>query len=199
MYFLFVLSICTFGLRAQEFPSEYWHDGKIVLEGGDTLRGLIKYDLDRDLIQYNIPDRKTEAYTARKVIHFEIFDTTTKRYRQFYTLPYVMTGTYKTPIFFELLEEGKLTLLARETIEYRTMGSPYFYGSYSRAVLVFKYYFLNEDGAIQPFTGTKNDLFQMMGNRSKDVEDFIRANRLKFEDKEDFSRIIEFYNSLFGT
>lgn len=82
----------------QKFPFDLWHDGKLVLDTGDTLRGNIKYDL-QDLLQVRHANR-LESFSARKVLFFEIFDQYYKRYRQFYSLPYSSTGGYKTPVFF---------------------------------------------------------------------------------------------------
>src|SRR5262245_58620833 len=110
---LLLLSLTAF---SQQFPSELWHEGKIVLEEGDTLRGNIKYNMQSDLLQLEI-DNKLESFTARKVVYFEIFDTTIKRYRHFYSLPYTTSGEYRAPVFFELLSEGKMTLLCRESLE----------------------------------------------------------------------------------
>ena len=106
--------------RAQNWPSELWHQGKIVLMSGDTLRGLIKYDLQQDLVQYTLEDKRTEAFSARKIMFFEIFDETIREYRQFFALPYTTMTGYRAPVFFELLANGKLTLLSRESLEYRT-------------------------------------------------------------------------------
>ena len=181
---------------AQNWPSQVWHEGRVVLVEGDTLRGLIKYDLQQDLIQYNLPDKRTEAFSARKVLFFEIFDTSVRRYRQFFALPYNTPTGYRAPVFFELLEEGKLTLLSREAIEYRTYNSPYYIGSYSRQVLVNTYFFLDEKGTITEFKGNKNDLLDLMGRKSKDVEKYIKDNRLRYDDKYDFARIVAYYNSI---
>ena len=195
-----LLALCgCFLAQAQDWPSELWHEGKIVLLEGDTLRGLVKYDLQQDLLQLNSSNRKVEAYSARKVLFFEIFDKTVNRYRQFYALPYTNPSGYKAPVFFELLEEGKMTLLVRESLEYRTYSSPYYAGSYSRLVMVYKYFFLEEDGAIESFTGTKNDLLDLMGKRADEVEKFIKSNRLKYDDKYDLAKIVAYYNSLFGS
>jgi hypothetical protein len=122
-----------------------------------------------------------------------------RRYRQFFALPFTTTSGYKAPVFFELLEEGKMTLLSRESIEYRTYNSPYYMGSYSRLVLVNKYYFLDDKGEISEFTGNKNDLLEMMKNKGDEVEKYIKTNKLRHEDKNDFTRIVAYYNSLFGT
>ena len=184
---------------AQKFPSDLWHEGKIVLLEGDTLRGSVKYDLQQDLVQYGVANERTTAFSARKVLFFEIFDNSVRRYRQFFALPFTTTSGYKAPVFFELLEEGKMTLLSRESIEYRTYNSPYYMGSYSRLVLVHKYYFLDDKGEISEFTGNKNDLLQLMKNKEDEVEKYIKTNKLRHDDKHDFARIVAYYNSLFRT
>lgn len=196
VFALVVFLLLSFFANAQSWPFELWHEGKVVLLEGDTLKGLVKYDLQQDLVQYTYQDRKAEVYTARKILFFEIFDESVHKYRQFFALPYENATGYKSPIFFELMEEGKLTLLAREMLEYKTYSSPYNVGSYSRLVLTYKYFFLKEDGTIEEFIGKRNDLIELMEKKGKQVEKYIRANRLKLEDKYDFSKIIEYYNSL---
>jgi len=193
---LFFLLLTHSTSSAQQWPSELWHEGKIVLAEGDTLRGLIKYDFQQDLIQYNLSDKRTEAFSARKILYFEIFDNSVRKYRQIFALPYTNTSGYRAPIFFELLQEGKLTLLSRESLEYRTYNSPYYIGSFSRQVLVNKYFFLDEKGNITEFTGNKSDLLDLMGKKSDEVEKYIKANRLKYDDKYDFARIVAYYNSI---
>ncbi len=195
--FLFLVFVVAAHLvTAQKFASELWHAGKLVLDTGDTLRGKIMYDMQSDILQLQIENR-LESYTARKVIFFEIFDETVTRYRNFYSLPYAQAGVYKAPVFFELLQEGKLTVLCRESIEYRTTSSPYFYGSYSRLVEVNKYFLLKEDGTITEFKGRKNDWYDLMPNKKSEVEKFAKENRLSLEEKYELSRVIEFYNSLY--
>src|SRR5687767_2794932 len=104
---IFLLSFLSLIAEAQQFPSDLWHDGKIVLLEGDTLRGSVKYDLQQDVIQFNSSNQIT-AYSARKILFFEIFDNSERRYRQFFALPFSSIAGYKVPVFFELLEEGKM-------------------------------------------------------------------------------------------
>ena len=198
-FFLIFFFLVALTGHAQQWPFELWHEGKIVLLEGDTLKGKIKYDLQQDLVQFNFNDQRIEAFTARKVLFFEIFDITVNRYRQFFALPYSSTSNYRAPVFFELLEEGKMTLLSREALEYRSYNSPYYIGSYSRLVLVYKYFFLEENGDITEFLGNKNDLLALMGKRGDEVEKYMKTNRLKYDDKDDLIKIIAYYNSLFGT
>jgi hypothetical protein len=194
---LFFIVLLTDTAQAQKWAFELWHDGKIVLESGDTLKGLVKYDMQQDLVQYNSKAGSIEALTARKVLFVEIFDNTVNQYRQFFSLPYSATGGYKSPIFFELLTEGKLTLLVRENLEYRSISSPYYFGSYTRLVLVYKFFMLQENGNITEFTGKKSDLLNLMGRYAKDVEEYIKVNKLKIDDRDGLARIITYYNSFF--
>lgn len=198
--FLCLAFLLTTGVaRSQSWPFELWHEGKIVLLDGDTLKGFVKYNLQQDLVQYNLTDKVVEAFSARKILFFEIFDATVHKYRQFYALPYSSSSGYKAPVFFELLAEGKMTLLTREALEYRTYNSPYYIGSYSRQVMAYKFFILDEKGNIQEFTGTKHDLLKMMGKKSEEVEKYMKSNRLKFDDRYDLAKIVAYYNSLFGT
>ena len=194
---LAVVLITNF-VQAQHWPFELWHEGKVVLLAGDTLNGLIKYDMQQDLVQYTLHDQTAEVYTARKILFFEIFDESIHKYRRFYALPYTTKSTgYRAPVFFELLEEGKMTLLAREFLEYKSYNSPYFGGT--RLVLDHKYFFLKENGSIEEFMGNKNDFLNLMGKKSESVEKFMKTNHLRFDDKQDLTRIVAYYNSLFGS
>ncbi|MBS1559188.1 MAG: hypothetical protein JST69_10740 [Bacteroidetes bacterium] len=188
---------CFSSAQAQTFPFDLWHDGKLVLDTGDTLRGSIKYNL-QDLLQVRHHNR-LESFSARKILYFEIFDQYYKRYRQFYSLPYSATSGYKTPTLFELLTEGKITVLSREKIEYRSYSySPFFYGGYvNRMVLVNTYFLLKETGNIEPFPGKKNDWYELMQSRENEVRQFTRNNRLDWERKYDIKQIIDYYNSFF--
>lgn len=194
-----LLLMAGVGYAQRDWPSEIWHDGKVVLLAGDTLKGALKYDFQQDLVQYVVRNNKAEIYSARKVLFFEIFDETVRRYRQFFTLPYSNPSGYKAPMFFELLEEGKITLLSRELLEYKTYNNSFYGGSYSRLVQTYYYYLLKEDGTIEDFRGNRNDLIALMGNKGKTVEKYIKANRLDFDDKYDLAKIVAYYNSLMGT
>ena len=194
-----LLVVCSSSFSQRYWPSELWHDGKIVLISGDTLKGLVKYDFQQNLVQYVVNNSKAEVYTSRKVLFFEIFDETVHRYRKFFVLPYNNASNYKSPVFFELLEEGDITLLSRDLLEYKTYNSGFYGGSYTRLTETYHYYLLKPDGTIVDFKGNRNDLLSMMGEKSKMVEKYIRANRLDFDDKYDVARMVAYYNSLAGT
>jgi hypothetical protein len=197
--FALILLLVSQAALCQQWPFELWHEGKVILSDGDTLKGLVKYDLQQEIVQFAQNDKAAVVYSARKVLFFEIFDNTIHEYRQFFALPYSAAGSYQSLVFFELLSEGRMTLLCKEALEYRSVPIGYYGGSYTRLVLVNNYFFMDEKGQINPFTGKKHDLLEMMGRSADSVEQFIRTNRLKVEEKEDFAKIVSYYNSLHRT
>lgn len=196
LFFTSLLLIVCWSANAQ-WAFELWHEGMVVLESGDTLRGQIKYDLQQDIIQFTDKRGTIEALSARKVLICEIFDKTINQYRQFYSLPYNATSGYRTPVFFELVAEGKLTVLCRERLENQTTSSPYYYGSFSRTVLVNKYFLLKENGDIVDFSTRRNDFLQLVGKHADIMNGFMKDNKLQLDDKKELARIINYYNSLF--
>ena len=195
--FFIAFIFANFCAPAQQFAFEYWHEGKLILDTGDTLRGHIKYDLQNDLIQYQSPTKQLESFTARKVLFFEIFDATVKRYRIFYSLPFSQGGQYKALVFFELLEEGKLTVLCRELLEYRTVNSSYSYYTYTRLMLINKYFILQENGNIEEYIGKKNDWYDLMKGKEDDVRKYVKANKLDLDEKYEIAKAVNYYNSFF--
>jgi hypothetical protein len=189
----------TFCASAQ-WAFELWHEGWVVLETSDTLRGQVKYDLQQDLIQFTDKKGTIETYTARKVVFCEIFDKMDGQYRQFYSLPYSTSSGYRTPVFFELIGEGKLTVLARERLESQSTSSPYYYGStYSRTVLINKYYMLKDNGEIIDFSTRRSDFLKQLGKHADHMNEYMKDNKLNLDDKQDLIKIIKYYNSLFKT
>ncbi|MCF6360959.1 MAG: hypothetical protein L3J29_09390 [Cyclobacteriaceae bacterium] len=184
---------------AQEFSSDLWHQGMVVLVNEDTITGKIKYNLAQDLIQVEA-HKKAYAFSGKRVFYFQIFDETVDAYREFYVLPYALVNQYESPVFFEVLVEGKLTLLCREAIVTKTVSdnlSPY--GppmSYSRNVVVYTYYFLNSKGKITKYSLKKKDLLRVLSNRADKIEEYMRVNNLKADKLYYLSRIIAFYNAI---
>lgn len=198
--FFTIIASCWQAL-GQQFPSEIWHEGKVVLTNDQTHKGLIKYNLEGDLIQLN-QNNMLRAFSSKKILYFEIFDEAVESYRQFYSLPYQVSEDYETPILFEVLYEGSsLTLLAREMIATESVA-PYnsYYGRssyyYSRHKLVYQYYFLDDTGRITWYSNKKRDLVRIMSKQSDQIKKFIGSNNLNVDRRRDLERITAYYNTL---
>ena len=193
---------------AQDFPSELWHTGKLVLLTEDTLIGKIKYDIQNDMVQINV--RNTlQTYSARKILYFEIYDETIESFRHFYALPYNVQANYKIPLVFEVLYEGKLSLLCREEIvtesvsqynnsyyPYSNYGNSPYNNNRSRARLSYKYYFLDEAGGIRKYNMKKSELLSFFKKHQQQVKQYIKKHHLKHDLMRDLVRVTAYYNAL---
>jgi len=198
---LFVLLVTALGVQGQQFPSERWHEGKLVLISEDSLQGQIKYDLENDLVQINDKGRVV-AYAARKILYFEIFDMGAQRVRTFFSLPYQVSENYKTPILFEVLEPGKLTLLCREYIDIETAPQFNAYSRYNNFVtqrrLAFNYYFLvPQTNNIESYSLRRQDLINyFMRKHSAKIKRYMKDQRLRHDQRSHLTQITAFYNDV---
>ncbi|HSF55454.1 MAG TPA: hypothetical protein VLA71_16990, partial [Algoriphagus sp.] len=125
IFTLTLLFVGALSLLAQNhFPSQMWYKGNIYGTDGQTYAGLVKYDLENNLVQ--LQTETISTFTASNVSHFEIHNQTNDGVRSFYSIPYSQNGDIETPVFFEVLTEGNdIALLCREYIStfYRNIGT----------------------------------------------------------------------------
>lgn len=197
--FLIVLLILS-GISgiAQQFSSEVFHEGFLVTTEKDTLKGSLRYDLQANVLTL-VGMGKTRSFSSQKVFYFEIFDSMLDNYRQFYSIPYNVNFDYKIPVFFEVVYEGKLSLLRREQIVVQAVNTSSAYwggGTVRQNVIEYSYYFLDDKGKITFFNGRKKELLQYMSKKQSEVKQFIKQNRLDTNKSSDLVRITAFYNSI---
>ena len=200
LIFILVISL-SFEATSQTFPSDIWHSGKVVLMEGDSVIGKVKYDLENNAVQVTT-GKGMETFSSLQVKFFEIFDEIFGDFRYFYSLPYMTSDGYERPIFFEVLYEGNLTLLAREYVivdsspmynSWFNRGS--FWWPYQR--LDFKYFFVDaRTGEIQEYNRKRSTLLNIMDNHSTNVRDYIKGNKLKVDQRSDLVKITSYYNGL---
>jgi len=192
---LIVIAFFSVQLYAQkEFPNEIWHNGQIITEAGDTLKGKIMYNLESDIVQYQTNKGTIDTYTSRKVVYFEVFDETVNRSRIFYTLPYDKTGSYETLVIFEVLVKGNLTLLSRERLEPNIQKGGSTQNSTKR--LVYDNFILREDQSIIPLSKDKKEFITSMPGYQDRIKKYIKDNKLDIQKRSDLARIIALYNSI---
>lgn len=205
---LFTLTFVMLSLAVwaqNQFPSQMWHKGNIVLAEGATVSGLVKYDLENNLVQ--LQTETVTTYTASNVESFEIFDETYGGIRKFYSLPYAINSNYEVPTFFEILTQGEnIALLCREYIATDNRGMNNWGGgmmmnplwgpaSFSGYRLAFNYYFF-KDGRLEKYSLKKKDLFTMLPGYEDEINLFMRKNRLEHDRRGDLLRITAYYNEL---
>jgi hypothetical protein len=195
---LVLISLISYSIvYGQEFSSDLFHEGFLVTNKKDTLRGALKYDMQQNIV-HMIDQGKIKTYSSQKIFYFEIFDVTVDNYRQFYAMPYKVGMSYKIPILFELQYEGPLSLLTREAIIQESVPNTgsYWGGGFTQLRLVYSFYFVNKKGDITMFTGRKKELMELMKDKSKYLKEYIKEYKLQVDEIQDLIRITAFYNSI---
>lgn len=191
-------------LQAQKLPNEMWHPGMVVLESGDTLRGNLQYDFKTNLVQLT-DEKRIQTFTSQKLLYLSFHCQYFKRIRYFYSIPYRLKGNMNVPVLFEILAEGKITLMTREYVileNNNRFGNPMYRprgGFYSREILTYDYYFLTDDGRISKYEEKKKDLFPYFGRYEKEMADYMKDRRLKADKQGDLVKIITYYNELIAS
>ncbi len=189
------LILFSFFSSAQTFPSYLWHEGKIVKEKGDTSVGFVKYQLTDSI--YFKKGRVIQGFSSRDIFSYQILDQSCKCVRQFYSLPYANVGQYKTPVFFEMIADGEVTLLAKERIENQAYPTGHIaYPPRPKWVLVNKYFILKDDGSIETLFISKKKLSALMGTRAKEVFRYAKKKKLNIDKKYQLKLIVDYYNSI---
>ena len=193
-------------VKAQELPNKMWHPGLVVTNEGDTLRGNLKYEFKNNIVQLAHEEGKLKAFSAQQLLLISFHCQFFKRFRYFYALPYnVGGGAIKTPILFEILVEGPITLMSREYVvlnnNFNDFNSPFSRSSYrgnrnATYELTYEYFFLTDNGDIVRYNKKKRELLQFFGQYKKQVESYMKDNRLKSDRQIDIIKATEFYNNL---
>lgn len=196
-FLITIILLTSFGLHAQKFSSEEWHRGFVVTSNQDTVRGIVNYSMETNVVLVS-RNKVVQTFSSQKLFYVEIYDKLVENYRQFYSIPYNVKYDYEVPILFEVLYEGPLSLLAREAIVTQSVNnsSSIYGGSYLQSVIEHTYYFLDKKGNIKMYAGRKADLYVIMANKQSHVKSFIKKNKLDVSDLRDLIRITAFYNSL---
>jgi hypothetical protein len=119
--------------------------------------------------------------------------------RRFFALPYAVESSYKVPMLFELLTEGKVSLLAREKLVTENIPQYSYWTNnmyYTRTRLSQDFFFGFENGRIRRYDGSKRDFYYLIKDKASDIKRFVSENRLRYSDRYDLIQIINYYNSI---
>lgn len=213
---LFVFGTLESG--AQDFPSELWYLGELRLKDGTLLKGNLMYNLKKDIVQLEREER-IETYSAQQVISFVLSmpDSDDQEaqeqagYRYFFSLPLANHTGYKRLSFFEVVVEGKATLLVREYITMVTdntnwqrnrsnlrrfsMMDAQSLRPNTRPVLAHKMYLGSLDGKIREIPRKRREVLHLFRDHEKTMKKYIKSEKLRLDRLEDMVRFFIYYNS----
>ncbi len=204
----FGLFLLLFTAKGQSFPSQEWKYGEAVLTSGDTIKGIMRYNLQDQFIQLSGPEKIT-TFNASQLSTFFIKHNA-RRNRVFYSLPTRNKAGYTQPILFEMLRAGDVSLLGREYIAITTAFTNF---SIIRPMdvqlanlrqsagigvkfLAYNLYLAKPDGKIVELGDTQRDLFDAFGDKRVELKKYIRKMGLNLYNVYDYALVLRYYNSI---
>ncbi|MDW3195567.1 MAG: hypothetical protein R8G66_24540 [Cytophagales bacterium] len=144
----------------------------MVVTLADTLYGEVHVDFITNKIRIR-NDKNYQFITASQVRWIKKTD------RHYCVAAFGVESRY---FIFEVLSKGGKSLLYREGVKFNPYDDE-----------AFPPFFVLEDRSAYSLA-TKKDVLSTFGQRQKKVKEFVKANGLSFESREDLSRIFDYYN-----
>jgi hypothetical protein len=167
------LSLCYLFLGIYAFSNE-----GIVITNTDSISGQIKVDLEQNRI--TVREGNSYSYLYAR----DIKKVTIKKEEKdqvYITAPFGFNSEW---FLFEALSDGKLPLLYREGIKLSKYDEE-----------EFPPIFMKIDESVYSLD-SKKQVLEAMNDRSGDVKNYLKSNKTNFSDKEDLTKLFDFYNSL---
>jgi len=115
---------------------------------------------------------------------------------------FLNTQLYKTDKqptgFFEMLVPGQATLVAlhRTIVKKPTYNAAFEVGTKDTRILLDEDYYLLKEGKAERIKASKKAILEVMADKAKAMEDFIKANELDLKTRTSLVRVFEHYNSI---
>lgn len=210
-----LLLLCWFlaisSISAQEFPQNEFHQGEIVLNDGSTQSGMIKYDLDADVIFFQTSQNSAFlTYNVNQFSTFRILPFRAEKPRTFFTLPFRNPSGYKRPKIFEAIYDDKVSLVGREYIVVksrpissgfyrRSMYDPFFDPNerlFTIRYLAYNLYIVDEDGEVILLGKRRKDVLGAFKSHKSELKKYMKKEKLRMDKLEDITQLVKYYNEL---
>lgn len=170
-----------------------WYMGTVFLNNGDSLKGLVAYSFQADLIQVKSAQRQF-TFSSMQITGFVLtIDSTVKRYRVY---NYHNKDGFEVPVLFEeLVVNDVFKVLVREEVAYQNRSTITSQG-FVPDIEIYYSYFLMKGTSIIHFEDTKRDVLALFTSHNKEVEQYAKQNKLRFYNRYDLKFIFEYYYSL---
>lgn len=181
--------------------SPYFHDeyinADITSTTGIVYKNVkVKFNLSENQLQYLGQD-STEMVSETPVRSIEFFVMTADSLKKTKLISNTGILNSKDAIIFEVIDSGKISLLKKITINYRDETK---YGSTNTTRTFIRKeneFYLLIDADYKKIIKTKSFFSQTLNDKKNEIDTFITKNNIKCKSPDDFSAIVQFYNSSF--
>lgn len=174
------------------YLDEYFYPGTLELSTGEIIEDImLRYNVNADVLEID------NGGTIMEINKPDMIRKVNYNDRLFIYNPYLLPNSIGKNGYFEVLEEGTLTLYLQRTNEVQKDNGASHYGTGNTGQQFYKmenhYYFKNENNEV--FALNKNKFLENIKSHKSDMKDYIKKRRVKFNDKMALKKMITFYNT----
>jgi hypothetical protein len=174
-----------------------WKNGKIVLESGDTVRCMVRYNtsLPEGIVQVQ-DGENTLSLSVKDLLAFQFHDDSRNRDRVFERVV-LADGEHDEgqPYFCEVLYRNATFSI----LKHRAVGVPYEHMNYTRFIR--KHAVITERFIVHQPSGkmlslSRENALRLMENKLPEINSFIEENSIRFKSVTDYIRVLNFHAGL---
>lgn len=173
---------------------ENWQRGEVILKNGETYPlDKVNLDAQRHKFLYAISDSIYEFWD--NVAEIKIFDYSNTDHPNS-VMDFKNNVDPESDNFVEVLDTGKITIF--KTYEKKPEGENYSNGIVNNTrkyVLHTEQYALIKN-VVTPIKFSSSTLDDLTSDKKKEIDAFVKENKLKVKKEPDFLKAISFYNSI---
>ncbi|WP_320111820.1 hypothetical protein [Draconibacterium orientale] len=153
----------------------------------------LRYNIYNDNLEF-----KTSDGTILELAHPETVERAKLGGTEMIFTNYLTTTNNTRKGFFKLLAEGDLTLLAKPDIFYQEAKEEAAYKEAQPPKFIPKpdEYYMQKPGAPAIKIRKSKDMDELIDQHQKEIDVYIKKNKIKFKNAEDLTQLVEYYNSL---
>lgn len=177
-----------------------WNKGSLLIYGNEKVIDgyYIKYDIEGNALEVKV-DELTKLISVNKIESVIWYDSLTQVPRAFVNAKeYTENGNQVTGLL-EILEDGKIPLAKKTTIWIKRPDYVVAFDVGSQDTKIYKretIYFLQEKELKE--VKKKKDLLAAFGEKSNEMEKYIKVNKLNIREERGLRMAIRHYNSMFN-
>lgn len=152
----------------------------------------MRYNIYNDDLEFKTPENKIMAVAHPETIELADFGEYKMAYRE-----YKNSGNVQSS-FFQVIEEGNATLLLKLDVFYQReeQGDGIKPNKPAQFVRKSDVAYISVDGYPAEKVSSKKDLEVILAPHSKEVEKFIKTNKIKASKNSDLQELVKYYNTL---
>ncbi|MGN7987412.1 hypothetical protein ACTJKC_08730 [Pedobacter sp. 22226] len=185
----------TKGNNDVSYLYETWNKGSVKLSNDSLYKGMnLMYDLSNDRLIFKADNDLPQLFKLA-VKEFTITSSenggASKKFKSGY--PSIDGGNEKT--FYEILSEGKITLLKRvqmKRVDEREAGMLY---SVKKMKPV-DTYFIEKAGKLEKIKRERSAIYPLLSQNKAEVDSYISSNKLNIKKDSDLSVLFDHFNTL---